>query len=761
MINFLRKHQRIFFIFITFIIVISFCFFGTFSAIMSDDRAPDKVIAKAIDGSDITQRQIDAMTRFLASGHESRGAFEQGKMVNLLNDGVICKDFLMTGMGVMLAEKYFEELKPDLEPRFKKAKHYRPYMHPQAPFVSAQMIWQYVAPQMSRQLAEIKLKCDTVSPETFALLSNLYVEQASFPPEMLKKFLGMQQKQCPWAQPDPELEQGNLALFGFLTTEDWFGPRYLELVSQFVINASILAEQKGYKVSYDEARAELLQNTFTGMQGLIPEDQLSYQAAQEFCANQMRYLGLDEITTVKIWRSIMLFRRLFNDVGNAVFLDPLSYQQFASHAKEAVSVDLYQLPEELRFKDFYSLLKLQVYLDTVSKNRGSLLALPKSFFTADELEKRCPQLVQRRFSLEFSETSRDAIAQKISLKETWAWELEENNWPELARAFPALASCNAKTREERYGALEKIGKDKRLEIDRFARLKIVDSHPEWIEEALSAAPKQQQWVSIRTKGGSLPFEGVFERSELVQELDKGAVLEKFTEDKEHFYRITVLKNTPAKEVLTFAEAVKDDTLSELLDQKIEKSYPDVRGKDPEMFRKEDGTWKSFREVKDKIGTKIYADLLKAIAEDYEQATGKEAKDTPDFYVAHRFHRYMRDTKKQLEANPENPALVRLAPPSFDDEAPRASPEAQWQLVKNTTDIKRSSKEAAAKEDLFKLTAGNWSSVTASQGTLSFCRIVERPSKDADIQEEISKGHQRLAIDAKRCLMQKVLAEIEK
>lgn len=760
MMIFLRKHQRIFFIFITFIIVISFCFFGTFSAMMSDDKIPDKIVAKAVDGSNIMQRQLEAMSRLLSSGHENRGAFEQGKMINLLNDGVIYKDFLMTGMGIMLAERHFDELKPDLEIRFNKAKHYRPYSHPQAPFISAEMIWQYVAPQMSKHLVQLKQKCDALNPEAFALFCSLYVDQASFPPEMLRKFLSMQLGKCNWAQKDPELEQGNLALFGYLTAEDWFGPKFLEIVSQFIINASILAEQKGYKVSYDEARADMLQNTFIGMQGLVPADQQSYQGAAEICRSQIRNMGLEELTAVNTWRSVMLFRRFFNDVGNAAFLDTVSYQQFAAYAKETVSVDLYQLPEELCFRDFRSFLKLQIYVDAVSKNRGSPLSLTKSFLSADELEKKYPQLVQRRFFVEFSEASQEEIAQKISLKETWAWELEERNWSELARAFPALASANAQTRDARYAAIEKVEKTKRLEIDRFARHKIVGSHPEWIDEALTAAVPQKRWVSVRLKGGDLPFVGVFERAELIQQLDKGTALDRFTEDKEHFYRIKVLNSSPVKEVLTFAESARDDTLNELLDQKLEKGYTDVRGKDPEIFKKEDGTWKSFREVKDQIGSRVYADLLKAISEDFEQATGKKVNDSLDFYVSHRFHRYMRDAKKQLEASPENPSLVRSTSPASEEATARAPLEMQWLLVKNPTEIKRSSREAVDKEDLFKLSPGTWSSVAANQGTLSFSRILERPIKDADIQEEVAQGHQRLSIDAKRCLMQKVLTQLD-
>ena len=54
--NFLRKHQRIFFIVITTMIVISFSFFGTFSAVASRDVSSDREIGRAIDGTSIMEK---------------------------------------------------------------------------------------------------------------------------------------------------------------------------------------------------------------------------------------------------------------------------------------------------------------------------------------------------------------------------------------------------------------------------------------------------------------------------------------------------------------------------------------------------------------------------------------------------------------------------------------------------------------------------------------------------------------------------------
>src|SRR6266436_8325966 len=108
MLQFFRKYQKIFFVVVTVFIVISFTFFGTFSTMIPDRQIPDRVIGKAVDGSKLSYREVEALTRFLSTSREDRSLIYSGKMPNLLNDNVIHKDFLTTGMGVMLAEKYFD-----------------------------------------------------------------------------------------------------------------------------------------------------------------------------------------------------------------------------------------------------------------------------------------------------------------------------------------------------------------------------------------------------------------------------------------------------------------------------------------------------------------------------------------------------------------------------------------------------------------------------------------------------------------------------
>ena len=75
-----------------------------------------------------------------------------------------------------------------------------------------------------------------------------------------------QEKQYNWLTPNPNLNQTDLSLFGYHTAEDWFGTHFTRLLSEFIINAAILAETQGYEVSKAEALADLVRNTANELQ---------------------------------------------------------------------------------------------------------------------------------------------------------------------------------------------------------------------------------------------------------------------------------------------------------------------------------------------------------------------------------------------------------------------------------------------------------------------------------------------------------------
>ncbi len=756
MLNFFRKHQRIFFFVVTFFVVVSFLFFGTYTDFRApEENSKDRILGKAIDGSALHSGEVDALARLLGADHE-----DQGRFPNLLNDGVIGKDLLIPGLGSMLAERYLEDLKEDLQFRVKKAKHYKFYTHPQVPFLSAEAVWQRVSPGLSERVGLLKSQEEEVSLHTFSLLAGLYVDQIHFPPDMLRRILSYQQQQYAWIQPDPRLQQENFALFGFQTVEDWLGPKFVQLAAQFILNAAILAEGKGYRVSHEEARVDLLRNV-----SLILQRYRETESPEAYFQQQIRLLGMQEALVLKLWRKVMLFRRYFSEVGNGIFNDDLALRQFNVFAKESARIDLYQLPVELRLKNFQDLLQLQVYLDAVAlpKARGALLNLPTVFLTPEEVEKRFPELVQKSFSLEFAEVQKESVSQKISLKETWEWELGDSQWAELTVRFPILAQGQIETRDERFLALESLDPKLRLEIDRFARGRIVDAHPEWIDQALEQAAVKKEKIGVRSKGGKLPFAGVTDPAALLTLLQLAplkevkeesaparsaqAQLGRFTADGETFYRIALLERPSAKEILTFAAAKREGILETLLDKRLEEAYADVRKKDPAMFKQEEGTWKPWQEVKDQIAARFYSPLLKAIKE--------EPQESLDLYAQQRFVDYVKEAKRNLEIDPEDSRW--LHPSLGETQMENMSLDTQWRLVKSRKEIQRSVKGPLNKEALFQLTEGAWSPIEADpSGDLSFIHLLKHTAGEGASPGEVGRGQQVLSIDARRYLMQQVL-----
>lgn len=263
MLNFFRKNQRIFFIIITVVICISFTFFGASNSLSEPSEVPDRVITKGVDGSNLMQRDLATVCRLISSSPLDRNAWQQGKIPNLLNDSVIEKDLLSTGMGMMLARRYFEELKPDFEKRLVRIKSYRPYAHPQYPQISAVAIWNRFMPSLSQHFALLKTKSDQFTVETLGILFQLYLDQTMLPPDMVKQILVYQLNQQALT-PDPLLSHTDLSLFGFHSLEDWFGPRFIELAGQFMMNAALLAQDKGYEISNEAIRSDLYQNIVNG-----------------------------------------------------------------------------------------------------------------------------------------------------------------------------------------------------------------------------------------------------------------------------------------------------------------------------------------------------------------------------------------------------------------------------------------------------------------------------------------------------------------
>jgi GcvH upstream region-like protein len=773
MLNFLRKHQRIFFVVITAAIVVSFCFFGTYSTLGRAEEIPDKEIVRGVCGTSIMHQELSALCHLIETSPFDRTSWEKGTMPNFLNDGVIEKDFLASGLAMMLAKRYFDELKSDLDLRAKKIYQFRPYIHPRAPQISAESAWARFSPTLLEHYRQLKGKSDQSTIEMLSLMSQLYLDQASLPPDMLKQVLIMQQNQM-GVQPDPVLANSNLVLFGFKSMEDWFGPRFVLLVGQFILNAAQIAEENGYDVKIEEIRADLFQNIYLGYQQISRNKDLTGEEADQYYQVKMRSLGLDERMLISAWKKVMLFRRIFDDGSGSVLIDRLAYQQFDQFAKENVRVALYQLPHSLQLADFRSMLKFQIYLEAIAADPSRLrsdLRLPIQSASLEQIEKRTPELVERQMEIEWSGVSKAELCKSISVKETWEWETANAHWELLKANFPELNSTTAGSAHERLLVLEKLDKKLRVKVDQFSRTKMVEEQPDKIKFALETAPIKTSTVGLRMKGAVLPFAGIKDgdNSELIALLEKVALknevpnsaneqLNYYTPDTEHYYHIQVIRREDDKKIFTFDEAAKDGTLDKLLDKRLEESYPEVRKRNPHYFQQTSGQWKPFKEVKDQIGKYLFADLLKSIEDNYRAhfgvLPGKEGDLPLAFYSNARLLPHMREIQSQLQSNPEDTSWIT------DAERKSTGLSSQWLIEKTEKVMERCTEVPFSKEEMFTLSPQHWSPVKIGErGALTFYFVQEKGTSSIPPLGTIEQGHQILSFDAKRDMMLQILQRI--
>lgn len=764
MLYFFRKYQKGFFFVITFAIVISFLFFGTYGTMSSTPKIENKPLCRGLGNQTIFQQDLNALCHLMSTSVFDSMGSDRKSIPNFLNDGVIERDFLATGLGTLLAKEHFDLLKNELQFRLEKIKHYRPYVHPAASQISFENISQRFSPTFLDKYQMLKSKTDQPTWESFALLSQVFLEQAVLPKEMLRQMLLMQQNQLGIAN-DPTLAQKDLSLFGFKTVQDWYGPRFITLAGQWILNLAQLAEKRGMEISAQEVKQELFKNIQIGFQHIFRKEQLHPEELEQYYRTILHHLGMQEETLISTWRKVMLSRRLTDEASQTIWFDPIACQQFEAFTKEGAQVELYEMQEPFQLTDFLSMLKCQLYLEAIAKDKASLrktLHIPVEIAEIQEIEKRAPELVERKYLLEWTSISKAELAKQFSLKETWDWEVTDQNWILLAKQFPELASLKAVTKKERLDALDALESKLRLKVDLFAKAKMLDEHPEKILLALEQGSSHSKEIGIRSQGSHLPFATKNNEKELISLLEKAPLkgetpnaisqkLQFYTPDKEIYYNIHVIERAPEKRVALFKEVMEDQTLERLLDRQLEAAYPEVRKKEPRLFTQVNGEIKPYQQVKKEIGKILFADLLQTIQKQYQNTFGPlpvNAEDLPlNFYSNARFLGFIQDEKQAIEQGVEKEPLSPLLN--------------QWQLKRSVQKIERCQSGALGKEALFTTALNGWSNIQMSErGNLKFYRVINRENPPAFPIESTEKAHQILAIDAKRDLFKQLLGQIQ-
>lgn len=789
MLDFFRRHQRYFYVMITIVIVISFSFFGTYNT-MSNSSFREQIAFTRIDGTDVTRHELDEMVTFLSTDGADKMLFGGAWGPNFLNDGVIKKDFLETGLAAMLGASYASDLQQDLATRFEKEKRWTLYTHPKAQFVGTESAWNYFAPQMTGYFNMLRSAQSPIAQNALQARIALFLMERQFPAPLLRQILRYQEKQHSWLAPDEQLEHIDLSIFGYHTVEDWFGPRFVRLVSEFIINAAEIAEQQGYSVSKAEALADLMRNSEISFQQNLRNPHLGVTSSQEYFDEQLRRLGMDRNIAARQWQQVLLFRRLFQDMGSSVFVDTTTFKKFDEYALASVDGQIYHVPKELRLNNYRSLQKFEIYLDAVSKRSEddkAKLRVPTTFLSASEVTQKNPELVQKRYLLEIARVDKKSLEGNIGVKESWNWETENKGWELLKKEFPEIGVKSANTREERFAALDALDDKTRARVDTFARTAIVNEHPEWLTKALSEATPSREVVGIHEKGPNPPFIGLDNGKSLMSLLDAAALagqdaskadanaknaaakLAQFSVDQNTYYRIVIIDRASQPEILTFAEADQQGTLEKLLDSKLEAYYSKIRDANPKEFQREDKTWKPLADVKDIVADRYFEKTLRAIASDYAAAIApKEAPPQMlgDFAATLRLLPYMREVKDKLQKDPASASEWTRAPVAANnsDVLPVHMKLAdQWKLESEQYQTTRSSGEQLMdKSELFAMKDGQWTKVnTPANGDLNFFHLKQKGNQadELAVAENVTKARRMLSYDAQQRLMGHLLMHI--
>lgn len=712
-------------------------FFGTFSVLSSDEKPKDPVIGHAIDGSAFHLSEVRALSRFIASDREDLSGIP-----NFCNDGVIRNDLLRNGLADLLVASYFDPLKKGLSSRVERAKKFRPYVHPGAQILSAKAVWEHFLPSMNQDIALVQAETE-ITPKTFSLLSHLYQSQAHFPAETLRRILLIQQRQYKDLAFDPKLQRGDLSLFGFHTLSDWFGDDFIDLVSEFILNGAKLAEQKGFRVSLEEAKGDL---------SVIFEEsmkQMKTSGTSHFPSKgqHLRKLGFDQQSAARLWRNVLLFRRYFQRFSQATFMDRLAYTDFASYVKETALLDLYQWPSALHLKTLDDLAQFQMYLSALFLPEKNPLHLPSQILPIEVVKQKFPELAPHLYRAKVTAVALPQVALRAPLREVWDWECDEKNWEFLKNQFRYLS--NASTRAERFKVLETLDPKNRADIDTTVRVILTANHTEWISEALAQEPSEEKKLSIQ--GTSLSHvekpEMFFSLLSAASNGDEEAKqkLLSYSDDGKVVYRIENIESLSST-ILTFKEAKESGVLSEMTNRVLQAEYIKLRVRHPEKFQDKKGEWKPLSEVKDTLIKHVFSDLFKEIA----SLEKKEWTDTD--YALYRLLAPTRVAQEDLKKNSTTSGWVQTEGDPLVQ---------QFKLEKRECNIQRTSKEEWMNTLAFTMVSDSWSGIQVSpDGNIRFFYMKERAPADEPILEQLSFGKETIGADAQRYVAERFLESLK-
>lgn len=774
MFTFFRRYQRFFFIIVTVVVVLSFSFFGTYSAMLSP-KEDNSVIFVGVDGSKMRRSEFMDYIQFLSSEAQDLYGLGSGHF-NPANDGFITNQILANGFG----DEIWNQMKTGHEHLTDSLDHeraYAPFAHPQFPFLGLEGVWAYFSPDLSTAYRNYKQKIGAGPKEgLFKAKAALYCAQKQFPPVLARQVMLYQMSQMGLNQ---NIEAQRLALFGYDSLQEWFGKPFVDACVIWLYNTARIAESKGVVVSDREALFTMLK----GCQELLNREpaikQMGFESAGQLLLESLRRMGLDEARGIRVMKDVLLSRKLFEQVGTATPIATQVFDPLVTTANTFVRVNNYELPDELHLKNSEHLYMIQLWLDAVRKgSKGSgweaMLALPKETQTAEELAKTYPQLVQRRFRVQYAAVDAHTLADALPLREVWAWQVSDASWKKLQDKYPELKGTIES--KQRLQHIDDLPKERKEEVDAFSRISLIQENPSRIQAALVQVELKPADLSVRTKGSTIPFNGITDYVALKQLLSNAAIgeqdpkLSAYTQDGRNYFKIIVQDRIGSDEVVPLAQALHDKTLDTMLNETLQTAYVRIRSQNPKSYLQENGEWKSLDVVRAEIIDKQFQPLIAALDQarevykplfpelcNWEQV--KEARLAVRFmpYVKHIWEQIQTDVgmiSQYVEENPQISGFNQIV----------AGTKLSWKLHTRPLQVVR--KEGSSLfvfKDLQNLTPGKWiSPYYNSSNGLSFASVIEKgvQSSQSDLAEKVMGMFELVGSEAERVYAVQLISKMD-
>lgn len=763
MLRVLRDHQRIIFAFVAVGVGISMIFFGVNRGMRGSSGA-DEVMVTLKDGEEVRRSEWELVRRFLS---------REAQDGNILNDGVISEDFLRNGVGLELAKASWNLVEPDIQKRLERERNWQPYKHPSLPHLNAESLWGFLAPGLLKAWKNYTQTRLENNMNAFEVRADLYLQQQVLSDEAFKKIVRYQESRYGGTMEDDELNEKPINCFGYKNLDDWFGPNFLDMVTELVLHTAKAAEDEGLEVDAEIARADLSDRVRAYLEksgvGGWHEQKMQYQA-------MLARLGMDEEEAVSIWQKILAFRRYYQQTGQNVVMDLASARTFGAYANEAAVMDVYSLDEDLRINNIYDFATFEIYLETIAAAQYNPQLLPTHFKSVEQVKQERPELVHKHFKARVGKVNKQDYEAKIPLKEVWQWQLAQENWPLLQKEFPELGLQKGTNEKERIAAIETLDALVRLRLDRFTRDQIFSADKDWLEmalaEALEAAPFQEFSLSYAKTGKAknAPLPGITAQDKLTNLLSQAAEGKDpvflYTQDDNFYYRFDRIQVASEDKVFTFAEAKANHCLEDILEEQLKNHYDKLKASGSSRVKR-DGLWLTFDEAK----TEVLLDMMTSRVEVWykvaQEASPVESfgerlagmrelrsQRVADSLVQWRFYKYLLEAKKNLMQGKED--YVRNMHLNNYHGAN------QWKLNKTRQVTYHAENKFAVGTSPFDMDPKSWSKIMMKPGTpVGFFYLDTR--LNSEFAAELGTDHSRrlLATKANEIVMRDYIHQLKK